>query len=499
VNETLLQASGLGKRFTSTVALAGVDLEIRAGEMLALVGANGAGKSTLVKILCGAVLPDTGEIVMDGRPVEFRRVADAQAAGIAVAHQQVAIIGALNGAENIMLGREPRQFGLIDNAGLLAAARHLAGQFGIDLDLSRECDRLDLGELKILDILKALAGDPRILMLDEPTASMTLAESQRLFAFLADLRQRGLGIVFISHHMNEIFAHCDRIVVLKDGSKVHDGPVAAITLPEVVRLMVGRTVEETDWHSHAGAEDEDPVLSLRDVRVGSLHVEALSVRRGEVVGLAGVLGAGQTGLLECVAGASRAWGCGAARVGGLAHLPRSVAQAVAHDIYLVADDRLRKALLRGLSIEENVLAGSLGEISRLGFVQRGAALERVRAVIDRLGIKCSGPHQEVLHLSGGNQQKVVFGRWLARIDASSRPPLLLLDNPTEGVDIGAKAELYGLIREFARRGAAVLIASAEFSELIALCDRVYCIHNHRLDLCLPRQALSEDRLLLEVN
>ena len=491
----------MGKGFAGVTALAGVDLELRAGEMLALVGANGAGKSTLVKIICGALAPDAGTLEVGGRAVRLRGVAGALAAGIAVAHQQVAIIRPLTGAENIMLGREPVRRGLIDDRALTAGARALAERFGVRIDLACECDTLGLGELKILDILKALATGPRVLILDEPTASLTVAETQLLFAFLADLKRRGLGILFISHHLNEVFAHCDRIAVLKDGRKVHDGLVADISLPEVVRLMVGRTIEETDWTSHAvsGEAEEDSAVAVRGLRVGRLEVPALAVRRGEVVGIAGVLGAGQTALLECLAGATPAAGAAQVRLAALGRLPRSVAEAIDEGIYFVADDRMRKAIFRGLSVQENMLAGSLAQVSRYGFVRTGPALAAVRDMIAQLGVKCSGPHQDVLQLSGGNQQKVMFGRWLARIAQAGRPPVLLLDNPTEGVDVGSKAELYALIRNLAQRGAAVLIASAEFSELIALCDRVYCISHDRLAACVPREDLSEDRLLLEVN
>lgn len=495
----LLNASKMSKSFAATSVLIDVDLALHAGEMLALVGANGAGKSTLVKIICGALAQDRGALEVAGRPVAFRGVADAMAAGIAVAHQQVAIIAPLTGAENIMLGREPQHSGLIDNCALGAQAQALADRFGIAIDLSRECTTLGLGERKILDILKALATDPKVLILDEPTASLTLSESRALFAFLAKLKQRGLGIVFISHHLNEVFAHCDRVVVLKDGRKVHDGAVSAIGLPELVRLMVDRAIEETDWACHATL-DEQPIV-MHDLRVGRLVIPEMVVHRGEVVGVAGVLGAGQTELLERLAGVAHSSRVGQARLGTLPRLPRSVAEAIAHGIYLVADDRLRKAIFRGLSVEENMLSGSLGLVSRRGFVRARYALRLVRDMIAQLRVKCDGPRQEIMQLSGGNQQKVVFGRWLARMAASAAaaPPLLLLDNPTEGVDVGSKAELYALIRDFARQGAAVLIASAEFAELVGLCDRVYCIAHDRVAICLPRESLSEDRLLAEVN
>ena len=255
LSRSLLQARGIGKSFGSVRALADVDMDLYRGEMLGLVGANGAGKSTLIKIVCGAVTHDAGELIVDGAPVRFRSVADALAAGIAVAHQHLAIIPRLTAAENIMLGREPLGGFLIRNRALNAEARRFADRFGVDIDLGAECETLTLGENKILDILKALVSDPRILILDEPTASLTLNESRRLFAFLDDLKAQGIGIVFISHHLNEVFAHCDRVVVLKDGRRVHEGPVAELDPPELVRLMVGRTIEDTDWTSHAATED----------------------------------------------------------------------------------------------------------------------------------------------------------------------------------------------------------------------------------------------------
>ncbi len=492
-----LAARVIRKSFAATRAVDDVDLALHAGEMLALVGANGAGKSTLVKIICGVAPADSGQIEIDGKPVHLRSAADAHAAGIAVAHQQVAIIPSLNGAENIMLGREPLRGGLIDQRMLRRRAQALADRFGVAIDLDRECGELSIGETKILDILKAVALDPAVLILDEPTASLSLAESRRLFTFLADLKRRGLAILFISHHMNEVFAHCDRVAVMKDGQKVFDGPVAGTSPAEVIRLMVGRTIEDTDWASHARAGEI--AVHLTDCRVARLSVAELIVRRGEVVGLAGVLGAGQTELLERLAGSPHPARAAAARIGPLARLPRSVDEAIAAGIYLVADNRVRKALFPGLDVRENLMTGALAQLSRRGFMREAEERTQAKRVIERLRVKCSGAAQPVMELSGGNQQKVAFGRWLVRMDkAGGAPPVLLLDNPTEGVDVGAKAEIYALIRDFARAGAAVLIASAEFGELIGICDRVYCISHDRVATCVPRDALSEERLLLEV-
>jgi ribose transport system ATP-binding protein len=493
-----LAARGIRKSFGATVAADGVDLDLRAGEMLALVGANGAGKSTVVKIICGAVAADAGSIEVDGRPAQLRNVAEAQAAGIAVAHQQVAIIPCLNGAENIMLGREPRRGGFIDRVALRRTAQALADRFGVAIDLARECSELTIGEAKILDILKAIAHEPAVLILDEPTASLSLAESRRLFAFLDDLKRSGLAILFISHHLNEVFEHCDRVAVMKDGGKVFDGSVSDASPAEVVRLMVGRVIEDADWSSHArpGAV----ALSLRDAHIGRLHVPEMVVHRGEVVGVAGVLGAGQTELLERLAGMPHPSRAVEARVGVLDRLPPSVGKAIDAGVYLVADDRVRKALFPGLDVQENLVTGALAKFSRNGFVRTQLEARETAQAVSRLKVKCSSPRQPVMELSGGNQQKVAFGRWLVRMtrEEATEPPILLLDNPTEGVDVGAKAEIYALIRSFARDGAAVLIASAEFAELIALCDRVYCIAHGRVANCLPHTDLTEEHLLLEV-
>jgi ribose transport system ATP-binding protein len=493
-----LSATGIRKSFGGTVAVDGVDMALHAGEMLGLVGANGAGKSTLVKIVCGAIPADAGSVAIDGRDVSFRSVADAQAAGIAVAHQQVAIIPCLTGAENIMLGQEPTRSGLIADAALRRGAQAHADRFGVAIDLARECSEHSLGELKILDILKAMARDPAVLILDEPTASLSLAETRKLFAFLAELRRRGLAILFISHHLNEVFGHCDRVMVMKDGAKVLDDAVARSTPGEIVRLMVGRAVEAVGWTSHAS--DGEPAIHLGAARIGRLGVPELTVRRGEVVGIAGVLGAGQTELLERLAGVPHPASVGTARVGRLDRLPSSVREAVRSGIFLVADDRLRKSLFRGLDVGENVAAGALAQFTRGGFMQGRRLRDAVAASIAGLRVRCEGQQQDVLQLSGGNQQKVVFGRWLLRMahDAPDTPPILLLDNPTEGVDVGAKAEIYALIGDLAARGAAVLVASSEFSELAVLCDRVYCVAHGALATCLPHADLSEDRLLLEV-
>jgi ABC-type sugar transport system ATPase subunit len=493
-----LSARSVGKAFHGNPALIDVDLDLHGGEMLALVGANGAGKSTLVKIICGAYTADGGAISVDGRPVEIRSVGDALAAGIAVAHQQIAVIPSLTAAENVMLGREPSKAGFIRKAALYRSAREILVRFGIDIPLDRDCEELDEGENKIIDILKALETEPAILILDEPTASLTLAESRKLFAFLRGLKAGGMAILFISHHLGEVFAECDRVVVLKDGRKVHESAVAATTPEAVVQAMVGRAVADTTWCSSV---DGGATTIVRDATIAGLHVPELTIAPGEIVGLAGVVGGGQTQLVETIAGAGAKFEAREIVVNGKPGCPRSVTEAIERGVYLVAEQRIKKALLPGLSVAENLLIASLRLLSRSGFIRDSHTTEPVRSAISRLSVKCGGPDQDVLELSGGNQQKVAFARWMLRMAKSEATlkPLLLLDNPTEGVDVGSKAEIYELIQTLARNGASVLITSTDFPELLKLCDRIYCITHKTVGVCLPRADFSEERLLLAVS
>ncbi len=493
-----LSARGVSKAFRGNPALIDVDLDLHGGEMLALVGANGAGKSTLVKIICGAYAADDGAISVDGQPVEIHSVGDALAAGIAVAHQQIAVIPSLTAAENVMLGREPVKGGFIRNGALYRSAREILMRFGVDIPLDRDCEELDEGENKIVDILKAMGNRPAILILDEPTASLTLAESRKLFAFLRGLKAGGMAILFISHHLGEVFAECDRVVVLKDGRKVHESAVAATTPEAVVQAMVGRAVADTTWSSSAAGA---ATTIVRDAVIAGLHVPELTIAPGEIVGLAGIVGGGQTQVLETLAGAGAKIEAREIVVNGKSSRPRSVAEAIDRGVYLVAEQRIKNALFPGLSIAENLLTASLRLFSRAGFIRDHRSRGLVRDAISRLSVKCESPEQDVLELSGGNQQKVAFARWLLRMakSDSALKPLLLLDNPTEGVDVGCKAEIYQLIQTLARNGASVLITSTEFPELLKLCDRIYCITHKTFGVCLQRGDFSEERLLLEVS
>ena len=499
-SEPLLRVENVWKAFFSVRVLEGVGLSLNRGEILALVGANGAGKSTLIKIVCGAFGADEGVIWIDGHQQSYRSVREAVAAGVSVAHQHNMTISRLTGAQNIELGREPTRFGLIDHGELRRRAEALWREFDVDIDIDAECGDLPPSEQKILDILKALATNPRILILDEPTATLTVSESKRLFAFLDRLRHRDIGIIFISHHLQEVFEHCDRVAVLKDGKMVFEGDVSGLTREALVHLMLGRTVEALPQHGRQVTGDA--AVSVRGLSVGKLRVESFAVAKGEVVGIAGLIGSGQTELLQCLIGARRPDVPGTAEIFGRKGLPASVGDAVARGVHFIPDDRAKNAMFAMLSVEENLSTASLGGLSWRGFFRGREANERADGLISAHTIRCADRRQSVSELSGGNQQKVSFARWLSRPgekEGDLTGQLFLLDNPTEGVDVGAKAEFYTLIRALAGRGATVIVASFEFQELITVCDRIYCIAQDTLRDHYPAAGMTEEALLLKTN
>jgi ribose transport system ATP-binding protein len=501
MSEELLRVEAVSKAFGGVQVLRDVSLSLKGGEVLALVGANGAGKSTLIKVICGAHAADQGAIYIDGQKQSYRTVRDAVAAGVAVAHQHNMTISRLTGAQNIELGREPTRLGLIDKRELRRRAEALWRAFDVNIDIDAECGDLAPGEQKIVDILKALATNPRILILDEPTATLTLGESKRLFAFIDQLRAKNIGVIFISHHLQEVLDHCDSVVVLKDGRLVHQGVVdERLTREDIVQMMIGRSVVREKRASSAVAGET--VLAVQNLKVANLHVGRFEANRGEVVGIAGLIGSGQTEFLQCIAGARRPAQTGSVRLFDKTALPRTVGDAVVSGIYCVPADRINTAMFGALTVEENLSSASLAGLSSKGFISSHMARTRAGELISALAIKCAGQGQKVQELSGGNQQKVSFARWLSRpglSEASLKNQIFLLDNPTEGVDVGAKAEFYDLIGRLAKRGGTVIVTSAEFTELIAICDRIYCISDGTLRDHFPAVEMTEEALLLKTN
>lgn len=488
----VLQLKGIYKAYPGVQALKGVDFEVAAGEVHALVGANGAGKSTLVKVIGGSVSPDAGTLHFKGHPVALASSADGIRLGIIVVHQERTLIPHLTGAENILLGHEPGRLGIIHARLLREQALALSRQFQLEVPLEIPVQRLGEGERQLIDLLKALSRRPAVLVLDEPTAALSIAETERLFALIARLKASGIGILFVSHRLDEVFRIADRITVLRDGVVAGTGVARELTPRDVVRLMVNRDLEQYERRTLPAAGTPAPgatgayraagVPLLETVSLSGQRFSGVSIRvyPGEVVGLAGIVGSGRTELLETLVGFRPASG-GSLRLEGRSVSIRSPRHAVALGLALVPERRSEKSLFERLVLRENLSMPVLRRFSRRGIVRRRAEVEATGRIVQTLRIVAPGPEVQVRNLSGGNKQKVSFGKWLVAGDGQSgERRLFLFDEPTEGVDVSAKVEIWGIIRELAHSGAGVLFASSELDEVVALSDRVYVMRAGRV-------------------
>ncbi|RKT86273.1 ribose transport system ATP-binding protein [Saccharopolyspora antimicrobica] len=482
-----LELIGVSKTYPGVRALDAVDFDLRPGEVHVLLGENGAGKSTLIKMIAGAHRPDTGEIRVDGRPVRFHGPEDAERLGIATIHQEMALVPQLTVAENIYLGRPPRRFGVIDRREMRRRAAELIERMGLDLHVDAVVGELGVAHRQLVEIAKALSLDTRFLIMDEPTAVLSRAEVDRLFGIVGDLTAQDVGVVFISHLLGEVAEIGDRVSVLRDGAKVAEVP--ADTDPdELVRLMVGRTVD----HQYPPREAEigEVQLEVRGLTShGVLADIGFTARAGEVVGIGGLVGAGRTELVRALFGAD-GYDEGEVLVGGEPIPSGDIAAARAAGLALVPEDRAGQGLVLGASVAENLGLATLSDRTRAGLVdlagQRRAAAESVQ----RLRIRTAGLDQPALTLSGGNQQKIVIGKWLL-----AQPRVLILDEPTRGIDVGARAEIYELINELARAGTTVLVVSSDLPELLGLSDRVLVLADGRLRGELNGAEATQERVL----
>ncbi|HEX6014066.1 MAG TPA: sugar ABC transporter ATP-binding protein [Geminicoccaceae bacterium] len=471
----VLEVEGLEKSFPGVRALAGVRFDVRAGEAHALLGENGAGKSTLIKIVSGVYRPDTGEIRIDGRKVRLAGPQEAQEAGIATVYQELLLFPDLTVAENVFLGHAPRaRWGGIDWRVMRAKAAEILASLEIhELDVAAPVSTLSVANRQRVEIAKALSLNARVLILDEPTAALPEADVERLFAIVRNLRARGVGVVYISHRMAEIFALADRVTVLRDGAYVATKPVSATSEPELIAMMVGRTIDQL--FPKVTARVGEPVLEVRDlVSPPVVRGVSLSVRAGEIVGLAGLIGSGRSELAQTVFGILPA-SSGEIRLAGRPVRIASPGDAKRHGVAYVPEDRATQGVIRPMSLRHNVSLAILRRIARRWFIDRGAEAELAADAIARFAIRARGPEQIVGKLSGGNQQKVVLGKWLA-----TRPKLLIMDEPTRGIDVGAKAEIHRLMGELAAQGLAVLMISSELPEVLGMSDRILVMREGRI-------------------
>lgn len=470
----ILTVEGLTRRFPGVVAVDEVDFAVRVGEVHALLGENGAGKSTLIKILGGATRKDAGVISLNDTPVDFRSPAEALAAGIAVIYQELVLCPHLSVTENVLMGHLPRSAGLaIDWPEANRRVTALLAQLGVSLPLGTPVGRLSTAQQQLVEIAKALSRESRILVLDEPSATLGRSDLEHLFRVVRRLREQGVAIVYISHRLEEVFEIADRVTVLKDGRLVGSWPIAEVTMPRLVRAMTGRDLGVVD--TLAVDATAPPRLEVRRLgRAGAFSDVSLTLRPGEIVGLAGIVGSGRTDLLRAIFGADQP-DTGEVVVDGVPVRFRSPAQALRRGLGLLPEDRKTQGLLLDRSLRENVSLASLRRFTRLGIFRPSEEERTVRALMKDLQIAARGPNQSVVTLSGGNQQKVVLARWLAR-----QCGILLFDEPTRGVDVGAKEEIYRLIHALASQGAAVLVVSSELKELFAICQRILVMRGGRL-------------------
>ena len=490
LSEPLLRLENISKVYPGVVALSGVSLDVWPGQVLALIGENGAGKSTLMKVLGGVIEPSSGKIVIGNVEYDRLSVAQSQAAGIAFVHQELNVFDNLDVAANIFLGREIRSpFGLVDSAAMARAAAPLLKRVGARFGPEAQVGSLSLAERQLLEIAKALSIDACIVIMDEPTSSLTLAETRTLMKVIADLKADGVAIIYISHRLGEVEECADRVVGLRDGRNAGELTRGQITHDAMIRLMIGRDLKSL--YIKPARPPGEVVLSLAEVRIGA-NPQArvtLDVHAGEIVGIAGLVGAGRTELAEAIFGIGDIIE-GEISLDGARFFARTPSEAIAAGVYLVPEDRKRAGLLLESSISDNISLADLPAVSQHGLVSDAAIAARAEEQRKRLAIRTASVRRNAAELSGGNQQKVVLGKWL-----SMRPRLIIFDEPTRGIDVGAKAEIYGLMRALADRGVGVVMISSDMEEVIGVSDRILVLNAGRVAGALQRPEFSEHNVL----
>ncbi len=485
----LLQATSLGKRFPGVVALDNVDLTLYEAEVLAVIGENGAGKSTLMKILAGIQMPDQGHLQLAGQETVIRSVDQAIANGICLIHQELNLCENLSVAANIFLGREPGRFGFVDEGLCLEKAQDVLQQVGLNLPPQELVGSLTIGQQQMVEIAKAISTDARIVIMDEPTSSLSQKESESLFEIIFRLKQQGVSIIYISHRLGEVERLADRVTVLRDGKNAGELSRDEISHNAMVERMVGR--ELSNYYSRTITKADATVLQIRDLRTSANPHCALSceIKRGEIVGIAGLVGAGRTELLTTLFGITPAVD-GQIAVAGEDCVIENSETAIRHGIGLVPEDRKLQGIVLEMSIRANTSLPTLKSISPLGFIDATAEQTLAETMQQRLKTKAPHVEQPVKFLSGGNQQKVVIAKWLAM-----KPKILLMDEPTRGVDVGAKQEIYRLMDELSQTGVAILFVSSDMEEVLGMADRILVMHEGRISGELQKTNFSEESVM----
>lgn len=484
---SLLEVRDLAKRYQGVAALSGVDLTAEAGEIHAIVGANGAGKSTLMNLLSGATAPSGGDILIDGAKVKLSSPQVAQALGVTTVYQEFSLVPQLSVARNIFLGREPRaRFGLVDEDQLEADASALLDRFQITLDPRAEVSSLSVAQQQMVEIARALSVSARILILDEPTAVLSLHEQENLFAIMRRLRADGLLILYVSHRLEEVIAIADTVTVLRDGEKVGTRPIGGLAIADIVAMMIGDHRDKR--RARAPVPADAPIYAVSYVTADD--TQSLSAREGEILGIAGLVGAGRTTFARALAGSRQVGAEAVVTLDGRALANRSPRAAMQSGVVYLTEDRKRDGIFAGMDIIANASASALPGLGQFGLRNRRAERERSQSILQRLRLVAASLQMPIGKLSGGNQQKVVLGRALMMA-----PKLLICDEPTRGVDIGAKAEIHDLLRELAAQGTAIIVISSEIDELLTLAHRIVVMADRHFVADMPIDDASEAAIL----
>ncbi|MDD6203766.1 MAG: sugar ABC transporter ATP-binding protein [Firmicutes bacterium] len=486
----ILKMTGIEKRFAGVHALKNAQFSLKAGEVHALMGENGAGKSTLMKVLCGIYHRDGGEIELFGQAVNFDNIAQAQAAGVSIIHQELNMMNHLTVAQNIYIGREPIKMGFIDDRQMERDAEALFKRIGVRIDPGAVLGSLTVGKQQMVEIAKAISRDARLLVLDEPTAALTQTEVEELFAIMNDLRSKGIGMIYISHRMDEITRISDRVTVMRDGEYVGTLNTADTTKDEIVRMMVGRVIYGEKKEASACPADAPVALEVRHLNSGSLIKDvSFTLHKGEILGFSGLMGAGRTEVARAVYGADP-FDSGEILINGEPVRIKTPAEAVKHGICYLSEDRKRYGLMLEKSVAENSVLASVEDFVSFGFIN-DAQIERTAGEANaKLRTKMPSVRQKVKNLSGGNQQKVIIARWLIK-----NSDIFIFDEPTRGIDVGAKSEMYELMEELAAKGKAIIMISSELAEIQRLSDRVLVMCEGRKTAELDIAEATQERIM----
>ncbi|MFG6113958.1 sugar ABC transporter ATP-binding protein [Halobacillus sp. MO56] len=490
LEQSIIKLEGIKKSFGPVEVLKGVDFELRTGEVHALMGENGAGKSTMIKVLTGIHPRNNGEIYIRGERKTYTNPKQAEKDGIAVIHQELNIIPTLTVAQNMFLGKELKygRTGILRSKEMKQKTIEYLDKLGVYIDPDQEAGELSVGKQQMIEIARAIATDAEVLIMDEPTAALTDKEIEALFKVIDSLKEQGVGIVYISHRMEEIFKICDRITVLRDGEYVGTRDASTTDLNEIVKMMVGRDLGEQ--FPHRERSEGEVLLQVKDISApGYFENISFDVARGEILGVAGLMGAGRTEIMESLFGARKFKG-GEVRLDGKPIKIKHPADAINKGIGLITEDRKGKGLVLNQTIRENMALTNLPHVSQNKIIQKKREQELVDRLMKRLNVKATGPEQTVGSLSGGNQQKVVIGKWLG-----IQPKLLILDEPTRGVDIGAKKEIYHIMNELTSFGVAIIMISSELPEVLGMSDRIMVIHEGKVGAILNRDEADQEKIM----